>query len=518
MRAKAAWTLMFYMNGDGNQLSVAARDALGRLGRIGSSFEVHLVAQVDLGDNVSNGSGSWANALRFHISPDMPPRAEYALPGYHADVNMGSGKVLAEFVYWATREFPADRYALILWGHGQGFAMQRLALEASRTPNDPLFLKEIREELAGVLPRKLDFIGFDACCMATVETAYEVRDLAEVMVAGEEVEEGSGWVYDWIAKLKESVSISGRELGGIVIEDERRKNVTESCPKVRTLSLLDLSAVGNLAAAIDEFVETVRKGGAAGLESVNRARGLCLPFSSSGAISTVYANTIDLQSFMGSLKADRMTSAAIGVATLQVCVAADRVVIRKFALPGVASPPLGAQGISIYFPADRDRFDADGLGDWYMGTNGQSASVQFSEDHQWVRLLRDLYGIPDPAAATPRAFSQDRNKGELTMSKLPLDGILEERQMLQQQVEASSARFAAQPTLAEDKYIPEFCRSWALTRVELEKAQAETDDPVFKEHIAALIIRNNRLCVGLRLTPDNERSPAVRSQSGSRRR
>ena len=43
---------------------------------------------------------------------------------------------------------------------------------------------------------KIDVIGFDACLMAMLETAYALRDSGSVMVASEELEPGDGWSYD----------------------------------------------------------------------------------------------------------------------------------------------------------------------------------------------------------------------------------------------------------------------------------------------------------------------------------
>ena len=44
-----------------------------------------------------------------------------------------------------------------------------------------------------------DFIGFDACLMATVETALVASNYADYMIASEETEPGVGWYYtDWL--------------------------------------------------------------------------------------------------------------------------------------------------------------------------------------------------------------------------------------------------------------------------------------------------------------------------------
>ena len=40
-----------------------------------------------------------------------------------------------------------------------------------------------------------DMAGFDACLMATLETAMVLEPYADYMIASEEVEPGNGWYY-----------------------------------------------------------------------------------------------------------------------------------------------------------------------------------------------------------------------------------------------------------------------------------------------------------------------------------
>ena len=59
-----------------------------------------------------------------------------------------------------------------------------------------------------------DFIGFDACLMATYETAVMLEQHADYMIASEETEPGIGWYYTgWINALSSNTSINTAELG-----------------------------------------------------------------------------------------------------------------------------------------------------------------------------------------------------------------------------------------------------------------------------------------------------------------
>ena len=65
--------------------------------------------------------------------------------------------------------------------------------------NDQLTLAELHDGIASGLDSAkvgaLDFLGFDACLMATYETASTLQDVANLMVASQELEPGYGWDY-----------------------------------------------------------------------------------------------------------------------------------------------------------------------------------------------------------------------------------------------------------------------------------------------------------------------------------
>ena len=99
--------------------------------------------------------------------------------------DMGDPETLAGFLRFGTERYPAEDYALILWNHGGGplggvcwdelFSM------------DSMTLSELTEALGEAnLPRKLSWIGFDACLMGSAEVASAVSPYAEYMIASQE--------------------------------------------------------------------------------------------------------------------------------------------------------------------------------------------------------------------------------------------------------------------------------------------------------------------------------------------
>lgn len=133
---KAQWTVMVFLNGD-NDLEYDAIDDFLEMARVGSLFEdgaeakpiVNVVAQFDrIKANPQAGQyndydrryGDWGQTLRFLIKKNMLPTVQNAIEDV-GEKNMGDGATLAGFVQWAKNKYPAHRYMLVVWDHGQGW-------------------------------------------------------------------------------------------------------------------------------------------------------------------------------------------------------------------------------------------------------------------------------------------------------------------------------------------------------------------------------------------------------------
>ncbi len=97
--------------------------------------------------------------------------------------NTGDPAHLSEFITWTEKHYPAKRYMLIIAGHGNGW---KGALPDD-TNNDWLFMHELRNALQGGGVH-FDIVGFyPACLMAMIEVGYQIRDLADIMIASQEI-------------------------------------------------------------------------------------------------------------------------------------------------------------------------------------------------------------------------------------------------------------------------------------------------------------------------------------------
>ena len=83
-------------------------------------------------------------------------------------VSMTDPDTLSSFIRWCANKFPANRNALIFWDHGGG-SVSGFGYDEKFQSSGSMSLAEIDEALTdgGV---RFDFVGFDACLMATAET------------------------------------------------------------------------------------------------------------------------------------------------------------------------------------------------------------------------------------------------------------------------------------------------------------------------------------------------------------
>lgn len=128
--------------------------------------------------------------------------------------DMGDEATLTDFLMWGIQEYPAEHTGVILWNHGSGAAYGVCFDELF--DNDSLLLSELRssfKEVCGQSGIKFDFVGFDACMMATIETAGVLSDYADYMIASQEVESGCGWNYQELLGDLSSGSMNDSSLG-----------------------------------------------------------------------------------------------------------------------------------------------------------------------------------------------------------------------------------------------------------------------------------------------------------------
>ena len=224
-----------------------------------ATADLREMMSVNIGENVNllvltGGAVRWKNGI---ISSEKTQLWQIEGQQIHLleafeKTDMTSPDTLRDFIRMAAQKAPADRYALIMWDHGAG-TTGGFGYDENFRSSPAMSIAEMDTALeeAGVA---FDFVGFDACLMATLETALVMERHADYMIASQMPEPGSGWNYtSWLSALNRDTSIGTPELLRIIVDnftaackpDEKRNGVT--------LSAVDLTQLGGLMQALNGF-------------------------------------------------------------------------------------------------------------------------------------------------------------------------------------------------------------------------------------------------------------------------
>ena len=153
---------------------------------------------------------------------------------------MTDPNTLSSFIKYCKTNYPADRNDLIFWDHGGG-SISGYGFDEKNTSKGSMDLSKIDKALkdGGVT---FDFIGFDACLMATLETALMTSDYADYLIASEETEPGIGWYYtDWLNALGKNTSMPTIEIGKNIVDDFVDECNKKCKGQKTTLAIIDLA-------------------------------------------------------------------------------------------------------------------------------------------------------------------------------------------------------------------------------------------------------------------------------------
>jgi hypothetical protein len=207
-------------------LAPAAFEDIKELQEVGASGAVSIAVQVDL---------RLFPPVRFVIDSDGIIQDLQ----HRRESSAGQPETLTSFLKWAEAKFDAERYLLILWGHGVGIGFElEFATNLADGPfdgEDGLKVRELADVLKGYVKRQqrpIDLVGFDACYMIGIEIVYELRGLAAYLVGPQSSLPFGGWPYTPVIRaLKKNPRQSPRQLARtisrlVVASFKRSDNVT----------------------------------------------------------------------------------------------------------------------------------------------------------------------------------------------------------------------------------------------------------------------------------------------------
>lgn len=493
------WTIMVYFAADNNLDEVAFKN-LQLMKLAGSNSKVNIIAQLD-----TRGIGKM---VRFRLRDTRTTLEEDVLE-VHDETNTGLDSELTAFVKWGMEKFKAERYMLIIWGHGEGWqsahdahraagrtvnavhsidkdnglsmsvskkgevkvfykqkagktvslpkvfldAVARLqdgpatneegdppkkkwlgfvkkgllaignkegflkesipflvhgiyealkdpAVDSDDNSDDVLTNKELQlalnNALAGLAGKKFDILAMDACLMGMAETAYQLREQVEYLVASEDTVPFNSWPYDRIfSRLVAEPEMTPEKLVEVIIREylihyrDYAKGVTLSaCKPNGEASNQLIKAVTDLASTLTANINNPSV-----LKAVLTARALAQSFYLKEFID-LYDFCEQLKTITGNHKKIKDSIQDLMPTIHKYCQAVmdaiylDKITEGKTDSPEVNTfvysyghcgyPVKNAKGISIYFPLD------------HYPTSRYLEELDFVKESKWGLFLKEL--------------------------------------------------------------------------------------------------------------------------------
>jgi len=357
------WTIAVFINAD-NDLDPFGVIDQDEMAKVGSNEHINVVTMIDR----RNGP-----ATRNYIEKDKITQLENV-----GEVDMGDYKQITAFADWAITNYPAKKYAVIVWNHGSGWKVK-----GNRAPVKSISIdetsgtristaqlgtafKEIKEQLG----RKLDVFIMDACLMQMAEVVYVLKDSVDFIVASEDIMPGKGSPYDEILKAV-TVQMTPEELSVAWVKIFAA-SYNNGCQGKEpcTISALRTSDLPDVFDAVNGFCKA----------------SMAADFSSAfdNALTDVQKfdcpGNIDLMHFTRLLQSS-IDDEGFQTAAKKLIAACSKAVITNSFVPPFTDK---AEGLAVFFPVHA------------YDVNQQYKDLDFAKNTLWDEMILDFYAKFQP--------------------------------------------------------------------------------------------------------------------------
>lgn len=323
------------------------------------------------------------------------------------EIDSGDPVVFAKFVDWVTKNYPADINMVSIWNHGSGIFRAKTGINEKNYPlngsgivqnpmkesgtfsttsvintnsfasddnGGEMQLKDLKPALDSAvrnLGRKLDIFGFDTCLMGYVETAYQMKDQVNYLVASEELEPGDGWDYNGFLTAV-ARSSTAKDIASNLVDSfgkSYRPGGTQSGRDI-TLTATDINQLANgLVPALNDYASELKGNIASVKQTVSKVR---------NSTQTFYnRDSADLGHFLSLMAKE---SVGRSPALNKVANEYKKTIVNE---THYGSSVANASGLQIYFPSSS------------MSYNSRYDSVsdlRFAENKEWGSFLKAFVG------------------------------------------------------------------------------------------------------------------------------
>lgn len=249
---ETTWTFMVYMAADSEPALPWEED----LNEMEAASLAEWIDVVVLADPPGDGDSVLLEIVGDDgpdiVSPEIDDSGEVVPVA--GEVDMSSPYTLIDFVAFTAGVYPADRYALVLWGHGGGWYGMCADGLSVLTPGE---LGLALESVSDSMGRRLDIVIADSCAEGVLETIHEAAKGADWYVGSEINVPAQGLRYDLVLDaLSEDDAVPPGDFGARVCEIHRTTLYYDSWSAA--MAVYDLGALEAFESDLQELSVTVR--------------------------------------------------------------------------------------------------------------------------------------------------------------------------------------------------------------------------------------------------------------------
>jgi hypothetical protein len=405
--AKKKWTVMVFVNAK-NDLESAGLLNLNMMEMVGSNKDLNIVAELGRmkgQERDTDADGDWAGARRIYVKKDKDmEKITSPVVMKTEKVDMGDYKRAIDFVKWSKKNYPAEKYLLILWDHGTGWMDPRVEKPADASKGisfDDETGNYIRTREIGLIAKEaggVDVLAFDACLMQMAEVLSELKGNARVMVGSEETIPGVGYPYHvFLGAMAKEPGMSAEKLGGILVE-AYKLFYEQDIKRGAQLSAVRVAKAGELETRVKELATAMKA--VNDTAALKAARNGVLRFDAVGAGSDPkkqisfygdlfnYLELVEKNMTAKGASADFIKARSV---SLREFIAKDLVIHNNyFDKDRTGRSFADSHGISVYLPPVIDKIDQAKLEGIF---EGKYQDFEFSKKTGWHDFVTYLYGV-----------------------------------------------------------------------------------------------------------------------------
>ena len=392
------WTVLMYMAGD-NNLEDAAIDDFNELETVGSTDRVNIIAQIDRSKRNDETNGDWTDTRRYRITKDSDRDIMHSelLNGSLGELDMSDPDTLVDFLLWGVNNYPARRYLVVLWDHGQGWYGGVLLDEGYYMP-----ITDLRDALTEVRAQwnhTFDVLGFDACLMGGIEVYYQLNGFVNYSFGSGKNEPTDGLPYnDFILDLVNEPEMSEEELLDEIASDYVRSYRDRSPISVHNAGI-NITRLSDVPEALDAFSEEIQRQMPYYLPEVLDAKNVTEEYEYAESNNYDYFDFLD---FIHQVKKRIRNPRFLTVAqALQDALEGSIVSHHAWSVPGKDSDTvLNSTGMTVFFPDPN-------TGVTSVPKRVAYSDTQFAMDTLWDEFLAELFHYNDDDYLASREVHSD---------------------------------------------------------------------------------------------------------------